>query len=265
MRAAALAAGPLPPPDGTEGRVAQWLARCGDAPVRFAPASAQPVGVGYEPFIHGSSCVPTRDNLHDLFNGLAWLHYPRTKRLLNHWQAQSIAAQGVGAVRGPLRDAITLLDENGALFDAPAPLWDALIARQWQRLFVELCARCGSRHACSSWAMRCWSSSAPYRAKTSPPMCCAPRSPCLLVSIQPVWTPGWPRRCTQTTSPPSPLFHFLSWGFRAGARATRRFASMMTRSCSVPPVGPRELEAWAAAPTWRLIGFAKRIPFWRTT
>jgi len=45
---------------------------------------------------------------------------------------------GVGAVRGPVRDAITVFDENGALLDAPAPLWEALAARQWQRLFVEL-------------------------------------------------------------------------------------------------------------------------------
>jgi len=47
-------------------------------------------------------------------------------------------ARGVGAVRGPVRDAITVFDENGVLLDAPPPLWEALAARQWRRLFVGL-------------------------------------------------------------------------------------------------------------------------------
>jgi hypothetical protein len=57
---------------------------------------------------------------------------------MNALQAQAIAADGIGAVRGPLRDALTVFDENGAVLQAPEPLWNALRARQWQRLFVEL-------------------------------------------------------------------------------------------------------------------------------
>ncbi len=94
--------------------------------------------MAYEPFIFDTGQVPTRENLHDFFNGLVWLHLPQAKRRMNQLQAQAIAAQGVGAVRGPLRDALTLFDENGALLDAPAPLWQALRARDWQRLFVDL-------------------------------------------------------------------------------------------------------------------------------
>lgn len=97
-----------------------------------------PAGAPYESFIHANGAVPTRDNLHDFFNGLVWLHFPRTKWQLNRLQAQAIAASGVGAVRGPLRDAVTVFDENGALLQAPSPLWEALRARDWQRLFVEL-------------------------------------------------------------------------------------------------------------------------------
>jgi hypothetical protein len=82
--------------------------------------------------------VPTRDNLHDFFNGLVWQQFPLTKRRLNQLQAQAIAAEGVRAVRGPLRDALTVMDENGAVLDAPAPLWQALAARDWRRLFVDL-------------------------------------------------------------------------------------------------------------------------------
>ena len=110
----------------------------GNAPVRFVPQSALPDGTAYEQFIFDTGCVPTRENLHDFFNGLVWLHFPQTKRRLNQLQAATIAADGVGAVRGPLRDALTLFDENGALLAAPDPLWQALVARDWQRLFIDL-------------------------------------------------------------------------------------------------------------------------------
>lgn len=107
-------------------------------PVRFVPQQALAAGQAYEQFIFDTAQVPTRENLHDLFNGLVWLRFPRAKQRLNQLHAQALAAQGVGAVRGPLRDAATLLDENGALLFAPAPLWQALRARQWQRLFCQL-------------------------------------------------------------------------------------------------------------------------------
>ena len=106
--------------------------------VRFVPQAALPAGMAYEQFIHAQGRVPTRDNLHDFFNGLVWLHYPATKRRFNQLQAQAIAVDGVGAVRGPLRDALTLFDENGAVLLAPPELHAALAARQWRRLCVEL-------------------------------------------------------------------------------------------------------------------------------
>jgi hypothetical protein len=37
-----------------------------------------------------------------------------------------------------VRDALTVLDENAAFLLAPPPLWQALEARDWQRLFIEL-------------------------------------------------------------------------------------------------------------------------------
>jgi len=90
------------------------------APVRFVPQSDLPEGQAYEQFIWDTRCVPTRDNLHDFFNGLVWLEFPKAKRRINELQAQAIAQDGVGAVRGPLRDALTVFDENGALLQAPA-------------------------------------------------------------------------------------------------------------------------------------------------
>ena len=106
--------------------------------VRFVPQAALPAGMAYEQFIHHRRSVPTRDNLHDFFNGLVWLRYPATKRRFNQLQALALAQDGVGAVRGPVRDALTVFDENGALLLAPPELHAALAARQWRRLCVEL-------------------------------------------------------------------------------------------------------------------------------
>ncbi|MFN7154431.1 MAG: DUF3025 domain-containing protein [Acidovorax sp.] len=107
-------------------------------PMRFVMQHELPQGTAYEQFIFDTRQVPTRDNLHDFFNGLVWLHFPQTKRQLNALQAHAIAADGVQAVRGPLRDALTVFDENGAVLHAPPALWEALQARDWHRLFVDL-------------------------------------------------------------------------------------------------------------------------------
>ncbi len=111
----------------------------GSAPVRFVSQADLPDGVAYESHIHATGCVPTRDNLHDFFNALCWMRFPCTKRVLNRLQAAAIdATGGVKATRGPLRDALTLFDENALLLQAPDPLWQALQARDWTCLFVTL-------------------------------------------------------------------------------------------------------------------------------
>ena len=108
------------------------------APVGFAPQDELPDGTAYEQYIWDTHRVPTRDNLHDFFNGLVWQQFPHTKRRLNELQARAIAADGVQAVRGPLRDALTVFDENGAVLQAPPALWAALRVRDWQRPFIDL-------------------------------------------------------------------------------------------------------------------------------
>lgn len=84
-------------------------------PVRFVPQAALPEGTAYEEFIGATGQVPTRDNLHDFFNGLVWQTFPLVKRELNALQAAQIAAAGVGKSRGAARDAATIFDENAAL------------------------------------------------------------------------------------------------------------------------------------------------------
>jgi len=106
--------------------------------VRFVPQSTLPEGQAYEDFIFKTAQVPTRDGLHDFFNGLCWRRFPLAKRRLNQLQAAEIEAQGISATRGPVRDALTLFDENVVLMHAPDEVWAALQARDWLKLFVDL-------------------------------------------------------------------------------------------------------------------------------
>ena len=117
--------------------VAQALNATGHT-VQFVPQSALPDGQAYEDFIFKTAQVPTRDGLHDFFNGLCWHRFPKAKRRLNQLQAAEIAKQGIGATRGPVRDALTLFDENVVLMHAPDAVWAALQARDWLKLMVDL-------------------------------------------------------------------------------------------------------------------------------
>ena len=116
-------------------QVERWPAVSAGA-LRFVAQHELPKGEAYEAFIARSACVPTRDNLHDLFYGLVWLTFPVLKRRLNALQAEQIASAGVSETRGAVRDALTLFDENAALWQAPPELAAALRERDWATLFV---------------------------------------------------------------------------------------------------------------------------------
>lgn len=125
------------------GRVAQRQSLCdalnaqssAEVPVRFVSADALPAGWGYERFIAERCLCPTREGPHDFFNGLAWLHFPRTKARLNALHGAQIEASGDQGVRGSARDALTLFDENAALLCAPDALWQALVRKDWGQVF----------------------------------------------------------------------------------------------------------------------------------
>lgn len=106
-------------------------------PPRFIDAADAPPDEPYESFIARTGSVPTRDNAHDFFNGLVWLAHPGLKWKMNRAQAAEIATRGVGPERGAARDALTVFDENGAIWEAPDELVDALHRRDWHTLFVE--------------------------------------------------------------------------------------------------------------------------------
>ena len=104
--------------------------------LRFVDQAALPAGEAYEAFIARTGCVPTRANPHDFFNGLVWLRHPALKRRLNELQAEQLARGAPAGIRGAVRDALTLFDENAVLLQAPAVLLDALRARDWDALFI---------------------------------------------------------------------------------------------------------------------------------
>ena len=90
----------------------------------------------YEAGIARTGRVPTRSNLHDFFNALIFLHFPRAKAQLNRLQSAAIARDGVRAVRGSVRDAATLIDENAVLIVTDrADIIESLRGHDWAILF----------------------------------------------------------------------------------------------------------------------------------
>jgi hypothetical protein len=82
-----------------------------------------------------TGCVATRpDNLHDWFNALVWLAFPRTKARLNAMHAAEIPREG--GRRGRLRDMLTIFDEGGALVVSDDAELAALVREmRWRDLF----------------------------------------------------------------------------------------------------------------------------------
>ncbi|THC41136.1 DUF3025 domain-containing protein [Massilia sp. Mn16-1_5] len=113
-----------------------------DLPITFVPQESLPEGMAYEEFISATGNVPTRENLHDFFNGLVWQTFPAIKRELNALQAAQIEAFGGSKARGPARDAATIFDENAALLivrasSAGRELVDELRAHCWDAALFE--------------------------------------------------------------------------------------------------------------------------------
>jgi len=106
------------------------------APIRFVPPGG--FDGGYEERVFARGEVETRtDNWHDFFNALAWLAYPRAKRVLNgrHHAALMVQRAAGRSERGAVRDAVTQFDECGiAVVSADAALLDLLRAHEWKEL-----------------------------------------------------------------------------------------------------------------------------------
>lgn len=111
----------------------------GGKPVRFVVPDSSDLS-HYERRIFDSGRVDTRsENLHDLFNALVWLAFPRLKAALNARHVAELPREGER--RSPLRDLLTLIDEGGVLVACAAESiagFEALIRGfRWRELFWE--------------------------------------------------------------------------------------------------------------------------------
>ncbi|WP_299074070.1 DUF3025 domain-containing protein [uncultured Paraglaciecola sp.] len=96
----------------------------------------------YEQVIQQHNIIPTRPNSwHDLFNGLIWLQFPQTKRLLNQQHVEDIQQFGLSP-RTHRRNNLTHFDECGVIItyrseDTFAKLIAGLQQHQWHKVLVE--------------------------------------------------------------------------------------------------------------------------------
>jgi len=102
-------------------------------PVRFVPPGTK--DAYYEVKVFETGRVETRpDSLHDWFNALAWLAFPRAKARINALHAAEIPRES--GRRGRLRDLLTIFDEGGAIVQCDdAQLVTLLENFEWKRLF----------------------------------------------------------------------------------------------------------------------------------
>jgi hypothetical protein len=181
-------------------------------PLRFvSPAQARPGSpANYEIRVFETGMVETRPgSLHDLFNALAWLAFPRTKAALNARHAAEIPREGPR--RGRVRDLLTIFDEGGAiLLCDDAELIGMLRGHRWKALFHDRRVRVREAmrivvvgHAVLEKALDPW-----------------PGITCKVVLLPPqadvdraaaAWIAGLPADATPELLPPVPIFGYPGW------------------------------------------------------
>lgn len=116
----------------------QHFVNYNNLPLRFVPQNDLPNDIAYESFIATTGKIPTRDNFHDLLNGIIWLNFPKTKAIFNQLHQAQIQAFGISNARTTLRNVLTLFDENGAvLISSSAEILQALQQFDWQTAFLQ--------------------------------------------------------------------------------------------------------------------------------
>jgi hypothetical protein len=216
-------------------------------PVRFVPpAAADPY---YEVHLFETGRVQSRaGNLHDLFNALAWLAFPRTKALINALHAEEIPRErGRRGRRGRRRDLLTLLDEGGAIVQCDDAELIALVRGfRWKELFWEERARVERRmrfrvlgHATLEQALDPW-----------PGIACK----AIFVPLDAdadaaahAWLAALPGEVTPVVLAPLPVFGYPGW-LPAGERAEfyddtryfRPFTEKPGKDAPVPRAPPQD-------------------------
>jgi len=177
-------------------------------PVRFVPPGAS--DPYYEVHLFETGQVQTRaDSLHDLFNALAWLAFPRTKALINALHAEEIPRER--GRRGRRRDLLTLLDEGGAIVQCDdAELIGLVRGFRWKELFWERRAE----------VMRGMKLHVLGHAVLEQALHPRPGITCKVVFAPPGtdadghgegWLRGLPTHATPRDMPPLPVFGYPGW------------------------------------------------------
>jgi hypothetical protein len=210
-------------------------------PVRFVPpAKADPY---YEVHVFETGRVQTRPgSLHDLFNALAWLAFPKTKALINALHAAEIPHE-LGR-RGRRRDLLTLLDEGGVIVQCDDAELVALVrGLRWKELFWERRAQVRSRmrlqvlgHATLEQAVRPWPGIA-CKAIFAP----AAAHPDAAAHA---WLSALEPGANPRAVPPLPIFGYPGWlagNERAGFYDdSRYFREKRDMAAPAPPAPPRD-------------------------
>ena len=177
-------------------------------PVRFVPPAK--ADAYYEVHLFETGRVQTRpENLHDLFNALAWLAFPKTKALINALHAADIPHER--GRRGRRRDLLTLLDEGGVIVQSDdAELLALLRDFRWKELFWERRTQVRRRmrlrvlgHATLEQALEPWPGIA-CKAILVP----AAESPDTAAHA---WLAALPRNANPRALPPLPIFGYPGW------------------------------------------------------
>jgi len=106
-------------------------------PLQLVPASAD--AEPYELRLYRLGELEFRErNWHDLFNVLSWLMFPQAKAALNARHHAEFLKAPVPGRRGPVRDALTLFDEDGVVaIAADSDLLGMIRDFRWKPLFWE--------------------------------------------------------------------------------------------------------------------------------
>ena len=116
----------------------QWLNQTGKLGFQFIDQTQfDKSGLYYEEIIYQNRQIPTRSqNWHDLFNGLIWHLFPKSKQQLNIQHMEDIQERGLNP-RTPRRDRITHFDECGVILAVQnSDITDLLADHQWQQALV---------------------------------------------------------------------------------------------------------------------------------
>lgn len=108
----------------------------GGQPIQFVPPAFEKDS-NYEVKIFLSGAIETRVTVkHDLLNAWVWLTFPQAKAAVNAGHYHALQARSPQAHRSGIEDALTLLDENGAVVVCSDPELVALLKNaQWKNVF----------------------------------------------------------------------------------------------------------------------------------